>query len=85
MVYLTATLPPRREAELFALTNTRPEDVEMIRMTTRKNIAYSVVGVRPSPGQDASEVMTTVAMATVRRKLQEHTWPAKIIVYTPPC
>jgi hypothetical protein len=37
MVYLTATLPPRREAELFALTNTRPEDVEMIRMrTTRK-------------------------------------------------
>ena len=83
MVYLTATLPSRREPELFALTNTRPEDVEMIRMrTTRKNIAYSVVGVRPGRGQDASEVMTAAVLATVRRKLDEHAWPAKIIVYT---
>ena len=83
MVYLTATLPPRREVELFELTNSRPEDVEMIRMrTTRKNIAYSVVRVRPGQGQDASEVMTAAVLATVKRKLDEHPWPAKVIVYT---
>jgi RecQ family ATP-dependent DNA helicase len=73
MVYLTATLPPRREAELFTLTNTRPEDVEMIRMrTTRRNIAYSVVSVRPGSGQDASEVMTAAVLATVGRKIDEY-------------
>ncbi|KFA70949.1 hypothetical protein S40288_10242 [Stachybotrys chartarum IBT 40288] len=83
MVYLTATLPPRREAELFELTNTRPEHVERIRMkTTRSNVAYSVIGVSPSPSHNASEAMTEAVLAIVARKLQEHHWPAKIIVYT---
>jgi superfamily II DNA helicase RecQ len=84
MVFLTATLPPLREADLFKLTNTRPEDVEMIRMkTTRKNVAYSVVSVPlGGGGQDGDERMTTAVLATVKEKLEEHAWPAKIIVYT---
>jgi RecQ family ATP-dependent DNA helicase len=83
MVYLTATLPPRREAELFELTNSRPEDVEMIRMrTTRKNIAYCVLSVRAGPSQNTSDIMTEAVLATVEKKLEEYPWPAKIIVYT---
>lgn len=83
MVFLTATLPPRREGAMFELIHTRPGDVELIRMpTTRKNIAYSVVGVPADQPRNASEAMTAAVVAMVERKLEEHAWPAKIIVYT---
>ncbi|KAF6793337.1 hypothetical protein CMUS01_16109 [Colletotrichum musicola] len=76
MVYLTATLPPSREADFFTLLHVGAADVHVIRTrTTRKNVRYCVL---KAPGDE--ETAETVK-AIVDRKLVEYPWPAKVIVY----
>jgi hypothetical protein len=82
MVYLTATLPPSREEELFSLIYARPREVLMIRTgTCRGNIAYSVL--RAAKGGQGDELSRHIE--AVRRvldgRLREYPWPAKMIVY----
>lgn len=75
-VFLTATLPPAREADLFTLLHVSAADVEMIRTrTTRKNVRYRVLKARDG------EESTDAVRAVVDRKLEEYPWPAKVIVY----
>jgi len=82
MVYLTATLPPADEAAFFSMVNARREDVVMIRAkTTRRNVAYSVRSVTATTAEEAVAAVVEEARVTIDRKLEEHPWPAKIIVY----
>nr|CEG03442.1 unnamed protein product [Fusarium acuminatum CS5907] len=82
MVYLTATLPPADEASFFSLVNARREDVVMIRdKTTRRNVAYSVRSVTATTAEEAIAAVVEQARVTIDQKLDEHPWPAKIIVY----
>ena len=82
MVYLTATLPPSKEAEFFELINARPEDVTMIRTsTTRANVMYSVQTLTAATAEQATEAVTTKIREVLDQKLGEYPWPAKIIVY----
>jgi superfamily II DNA helicase RecQ len=73
MVYLTATLPPSKEAEFFELINARPEDVTMIRTsTTRANVMYSVQTLTATTPEQATEAVTTKVREVLDRKLGEH-------------
>ena len=77
MVYLTATLPPRRVAEFYRLMGLEGCPVEEFRAaTTRKNVRYRV---RTCTGEE-SEV--DAADAEVRSLMERYVAPAKIIVYT---
>jgi RecQ family ATP-dependent DNA helicase len=76
MVFLTATLPPRIEAEFMRIMKIQPEDVHVFRApTTRPNIAYSVF--EHDPDVDETEAVCQL----VREKLEQYPGPSKIIVY----
>ncbi|KAF5021937.1 hypothetical protein F66182_6017 [Fusarium sp. NRRL 66182] len=82
MVYLTATLPPADEAAFFSMVNAQREDVVIIRARiTRRNVAYSVRSVTATTAKEAVAAVVEEARATIDQKLEEHPWPAKIIVY----
>ncbi|KAJ3453241.1 hypothetical protein MRS44_018896 [Fusarium solani] len=82
MVYLTATLPPTLEYDFFSIVNARAEDVVMIRArTTRGNVVYSVISVPATTAREATAAIVNQAKEVIDRKLEEHPWPAKIIVY----
>ncbi|KDN71707.1 hypothetical protein CSUB01_12644 [Colletotrichum sublineola] len=81
MVYLTATLPPIRQPDFLALLFVRETEVEMMRMrTTRTNVHYSVLTTRPGSGGGEDET-TEAVRRVLDAKLEEHAWPAKMIVY----
>ena len=88
MVYLTATLPPAEEAELFALLHVDRSDLVLVRgPTSRPNIQYQVVEARrplsappAGPGQD--DTMALFLEQLVQEKLELYPHPAKVIVYT---
>jgi superfamily II DNA helicase RecQ len=72
MVYLTATLPPSKEAELFELINARSEDVTMIRTsTTRANVVYCVQTLTATTPEQATEAVTIKVREVLDRKLEE--------------
>jgi superfamily II DNA helicase RecQ len=82
LVYLTATLPPRDEAEFFKIMRIPTkggiptDEVRMFRApTTRKNIAYQVRESGPDSEIDA-------VYRVVQEKLAQYPAPGKIIVYS---
>lgn len=82
LVYLTATLPPRDEAEFFKLMRVPmkggipTDEVHMFRApTTRKNIAYQV-------RESGSESQIESVYRVVQEKLAQYASPGKIIVYS---
>ena len=82
IVYLTATLPPSKEAEFFKLINTQPEDVTIIRTsTTRTNIMYSMQTLTATTAEQATEAVTTKVQEVLDQKLREYPQLAKIIIY----
>ena len=80
MVYLTATLPPRTEAEFMTIMRIKAEDVHMFRApTSRPNIAYSVVEYE---ADEFGKGDIAAVRRLVEQKLEEYPAPAKIIVYS---
>jgi superfamily II DNA helicase RecQ len=82
LVYLTATLPPRDEAEFFKVMRIPTkggiptDEVHMFRApTTRTNIAYQVRESGPDSEVDA-------VCQVVQEKLAQYAAPGKIIVYS---
>lgn len=76
LVYLTATLPPRDEAEFFQVMRIPRPQLRMFRVSTsRRNIAYRVQTCDPAVQQDE-------VCEVIHRKLQEYPAPGKIIVYS---
>jgi superfamily II DNA or RNA helicase len=92
MVYLTATLPPRDEAEFFQLMHIQGPELKMFRgRTTRANVAYRVQEVEVEeespPGQATDKrgfptVIQDAVLQLVQEKLQQYPAPAKIIIYS---
>ncbi|KAJ4127423.1 hypothetical protein NW754_013610, partial [Fusarium falciforme] len=77
-----ATLPPTLEYDFFSIVNARAEDVVMIRArTTRGNVVYSVISVPATTAREATAAIVNQAKEVIDRKLEEHLWPAKVIVY----
>jgi superfamily II DNA helicase RecQ len=82
MVYLTATLPPSREAPFLKLIHATGLQTCLLReSTTRKNIAYAVHGMPALVGRDAPGAMAKAVRQLLDRKLKQYPRPAKIIVY----
>jgi RecQ family ATP-dependent DNA helicase len=76
LIFLTATLPPRDEAEFFRVMHISAKDVRMFRApTTRKNIQYQVRESGPESDID-------VVCRVVQEKLEQYAAPGKIIVYS---
>ena len=76
MVFLTATLPPRLEAEFMRIMKIDPREVYIFRApTTRPNITYSVWEY------EKKEDETEAVCRLVQEKLEQYTAPSKIIVY----
>jgi len=75
VVYLTATLPPKNEAEFFEVMGLREGEVQTFRdSTTRKNIGYSVVDyVREEEDEEVKRI--------VEEKKAAYPLPGKVIVY----
>jgi superfamily II DNA helicase RecQ len=94
MVYLTATLPPRDEGEIFRLMHIdrSRDNMQMFRSrTSRSNVQYQVHEVALPPegnalgwGPDKVGFDAVIHEAVVRlvgQKLEQYPAPAKIIIY----
>lgn len=88
MVYLTATLPPRDEAEFFRLMYIDEGMVTKFRSkTTRKNVRYQVLELDlPPPVYDAlgrvrEDSLETALVELVEQKIEQYAEPAKIVIY----
>lgn len=88
MVYLTATLPPRDEAEFFELMHIEARTLTQLRgITTRKNVKYQVMDKDVPPprydvlGRLVEDKLDELLEQLIEQKLAQYPPPAKIIVY----
>lgn len=88
MVYLTATLPPRDEAEFFELMHIDSRSLTQLRgVTTRRNVKYQVMDKEVPPptydvlGRLVEDKLDVLLQQVIEQKLAQYPAPAKIIVY----
>jgi len=75
VVYLTATLPPKNEAEFYDAVGVKEGEMTKFRdRTTRTNVAYKVVEYEK---EEADEEVKRI----VEEKLREYAAPGQIVVY----
>lgn len=88
MVYLTATLPPREEAEFFELMSIESRTLKQFRGITRRgNVKYQVLDRDAPPpkhdllGRLADDKLDEMLQELIEQKLAQYPAPAKIIIY----